>query len=127
MSHAVTEAWRGLVRHRAFGGFVIAIMALGAGSATALAGLMDVWLVRAPPHVADYERLVKVNGAWLIGAVAATLAADWIRSLLCGVEPGDQTTFALASLVVALAGIAGSVLPALRAAAVDPVVALRAD
>jgi hypothetical protein len=63
MSHAVAEAWRGLVRHRAFGGFVIAIMALGAGSATALAGLMDVLLVRAPAHVADYERLVKVNGA----------------------------------------------------------------
>jgi len=35
VSHAVADAWRGLVRHRAFGGFVIAILALGAGSATA--------------------------------------------------------------------------------------------
>ena len=63
MSHAVAEAWRGLVRHRAFGGFVIAILALGAGSATALVGLTDVLLVRPPAHVADPERLVTVNGA----------------------------------------------------------------
>lgn len=64
---------------------------------------------------------------WLIGAAATIAAGDWIRSLLFGVEPGDLTTFALASLVIALAALAGSALPALRAARVDPVVALRAD
>lgn len=63
MSLALIEAWRGLVRRPAFGGFVIAILALGAGSATALVGLMDVLLVRAPAHVADFDRLVEVNGA----------------------------------------------------------------
>ncbi len=64
MSPAVADAWRGLVRHRVFGGFVIAILALGAGSATALVGLADVLLVRGPAHVTDPERLVKVNGAY---------------------------------------------------------------
>lgn len=49
---------------------------------------------------------------WLIGAVAAMVGADWIRSLLFGVQPSDPTTFALASLVIALAGLTGSALPA---------------
>lgn len=59
----LVEAWRGVIRHRAFGGFVIAILALGAGSATALVGLADVLLVRPPARVADPENLVEVNGA----------------------------------------------------------------
>jgi putative ABC transport system permease protein len=70
-------------------------------------------------------RLVALG--WLMGAAAAMVAAEWIRSLLFSVQPSDPTTFALASLVIALAGLAGTALPALRAANVDPVVALRAD
>ncbi len=63
MSDAVAEAWRGLVRHRAFAGFVIGILALGAGSATALVGLADLLLFRPPAHVKDPDRLVRVNSA----------------------------------------------------------------
>ena len=48
--------------------------------------------------------------------LAPTAAAD-----------GYAATFAIASFAIALAGLAGAVLPALRAANVDPVVALRAD
>lgn len=63
LTHAVVEAWRGLVRNPAFGGAVIAILALGAGSATALVGLTDALFVRPPAHVADPDRLVNVNRA----------------------------------------------------------------
>lgn len=82
---------------------------------------------------ASVARLVMGEGArlialgWLLGTAAALYTADWIRSLLFGLQPGDPTTYALASMVIVLAGLAGSVLPALRAAKVDPVVALRAD
>lgn len=82
---------------------------------------------------ASVARLVMGEGArlialgWLLGTAAAIYTADWIRSLLFGLQPGDPATFALASLVIVLAGLAGSVLPALRAAKVDPSVALRTN
>jgi predicted permease len=70
-------------------------------------------------------RLVAVG--YLIGAAAALAIASAIRSLLFGVEPGDPVSFVTASFVIALAGLAGSALPARRAARVDPVVALRSE
>lgn len=82
---------------------------------------------------ASVARLVLGEGVrlialgWLFGAAAVFYTANWIRSLLFGVQPGDPATFALASVVIVLAGLAGAVLPALRASKVDPVVALRAD
>lgn len=63
LGQSVADAWRSLIRHGAFAGFVIATLALGAGSATALVGLADVLLLRPPAHVADPERLVRVTGA----------------------------------------------------------------
>lgn len=64
---------------------------------------------------------------WLIGAAAAAGAVDGIRSLLFGVQPNDPLTFTAASLIIVLAGLAGAGLPAVRAAAVNPVTALRAE
>lgn len=78
-------------------------------------------------------RLVIGEGAWLIalgwllGTAATLFTADWIWSLLFGVQPNDPATFVLASLSIVVAGLLGSALPAMRAAKVDPVVALRAD
>jgi predicted permease len=63
LADALREAWRGLVRHPALSAAVIAMLALGAGSTTALAGLVDALLFRPPDHVADPDRLVEVNGA----------------------------------------------------------------
>lgn len=63
LAHAVVEAWRGLVRNPAFGGVIIAILALGAGSAAALVGLTDALFIRPPAHVVEPDRLVRVNRA----------------------------------------------------------------
>jgi len=49
------------------------------------------------------------------------------RSLLVGVEPTDPVTFAAGTLVLVAAALLASYLPARRAAAVDPIVALRQD
>ena len=70
-------------------------------------------------------RLVAVG--YVIGAAAALAIASAIRSLLFGVEPGDPISFAIASLAIVVAGLAGSALPARRAGRVDPVVALRSE
>jgi len=62
-----------------------------------------------------------------VGALAALAAARLIASQLYGVSARDPLTFAgIAGLLLAVA-LAASVIPALRAARIDPMAALRAD
>jgi ABC-type antimicrobial peptide transport system permease subunit len=61
------------------------------------------------------------------GVAVAFLSARLMRSLLFGISPTDPWTYAAATLsILAIAWIA-SYLPSRRAAAVDPVNALRAE
>ena len=50
-----------------------------------------------------------------------------MKSLLFEVKPVDPPTFALAPAALIAAALLASYLPALRATAVDPLEALRAD
>jgi len=61
------------------------------------------------------------------GLVAALGLSRVMRSLLFGVGASDPLTFALVALVLVAAAGAASYLPARRAAAVDPALALRAE
>lgn len=47
--------------------------------------------------------------------------------MLYETSPRDVTAYALAALVVAVIGVVASIVPARRSAAVDPIIALRAD
>jgi predicted permease len=60
--------------------------------------------------------------AGLIGAVAATRL---LRSLLLGISPLDPVTFALVSLLLAAVAVLACLVPARRAAGIDPSQALR--
>jgi predicted permease len=62
-----------------------------------------------------------------IGLIAAVPAARLLRSQLYGVSPSDPLTYA--GIVVLLMGVAvvSTLLPARRAARVDPMIALRAE
>ena len=62
-----------------------------------------------------------------IGAAVAVLATGLMSSVLYGVSPHDPLTFTLVPLVLLATALLGALVPALRAARVDPVVALRAD
>ena len=62
-----------------------------------------------------------------IGMVVAYLAARGMSALLVGVDAGDPLTFAVASALCLTMGLAGCLAPALRAARVDPLTALRAE
>ena len=50
-----------------------------------------------------------------------------MRGLLYGVSPYDAATLAGVTTVIALATLAANWVPALRAARVDPLAALRSD
>jgi predicted permease len=62
-----------------------------------------------------------------IGCVAALLAGQLLHSLLVGVSAQDPVNLATAASMLLAIAVCASVLPAVRAARVDPVKALRAD
>jgi len=62
-----------------------------------------------------------------VGLAGAVASGSLFRSLLFGVGPSDPTSLALATLSGVLVAALACWLPARRAAAVDPAVALRSD
>jgi ABC-type antimicrobial peptide transport system permease subunit len=71
------------------------------------------------------------EGAWMIsaggllGLVAAAGVSRLLRALLFGIQPGDLTSYILAVLPLIAIGLLASLLPALRAAQVDPMTTIR--
>jgi len=63
----------------------------------------------------------------LIGLPTAFLASRFVSSQLFGVKPADPVTMVVAVVVLAAVTTAAGLLPARRAAAVDPITALRTD
>jgi ABC-type antimicrobial peptide transport system permease subunit len=78
-------------------------------------------------------RLVLVSGAKLglagcvIGTVAALFATRLLRSLLFQVDSFDPGVLLLATVSILLLALAASVIPARRAASIEPVEALRSE
>jgi predicted permease len=62
-----------------------------------------------------------------IGVAAAAVLTRVMKSLLFGVAPMDPMTFAAVPLILLLATLAASYLPARRVSAVDPVKCMRAE
>lgn len=87
--------------------------------------------IGARPHdvialfVRDAARLI----AWGIAiALAIGIPATWLgRALLFGLSPLDPASFAGTSLILLLMGLLAAIIPARRAARVDPLLALRQD
>jgi ABC-type antimicrobial peptide transport system permease subunit len=75
--------------------------------------------------VAEAGRLI-VLGVCL-GLVLALGTTRFVSSFVFGVTPTDPLTFALASAVLGIVAIAAALLPAWRAARVDPMNALREE
>jgi ABC-type antimicrobial peptide transport system permease subunit len=78
-------------------------------------------------------RLVLVSGAKLglagcgIGTIAAVFATRLLRSMLFQVDPLDPFVIVLAAVSILLLALAASVVPARRAASIEPMQALRAE
>jgi len=71
------------------------------------------------------EALLVAGGGVLFGMAGAAAVARVLESLLYGVDAMDPLTFATVPLLLTLVALAASAIPALRAASVDPVAALR--
>ena len=78
-------------------------------------------------------RLILLSGARLglagcgIGAIAAVFATRLMRSMLFEVDPLDPLVLVLAALSIFALALAASLIPARRAASVDPMQALRTE
>jgi predicted permease len=62
-----------------------------------------------------------------VGLALALLTTRLLGALLYGVSPGDPLTAAMAMVVMLAVGALAAVMPAVRAARVNPVIALRAN
>ena len=71
--------------------------------------------------------LVLTGAGIFCGLGAAIGLTRFMKSFLFGVSPLDPLSFALVPLVLAMAAVLASYLPARRAAAIDPAEALRGD
>jgi ABC-type antimicrobial peptide transport system permease subunit len=70
--------------------------------------------------------LLTISGV-AIGLAAAVPASRLMTSQLYGVTPGDPLTYAAITALLAGVGIVAALVPASRAARVDPMIALRAE
>jgi putative ABC transport system permease protein len=61
----------------------------------------------------------------LVGLGASLMLARFVASFLWGVKPDDVVTFVVIAAVLLVTGFAASLVPALRATRVDPLVTLR--
>jgi putative ABC transport system permease protein len=81
----------------------------------------------------DVVRLVVASGLRMaaigmaIGLAGAVLVTRVLKTFLYGVEPTDRLTFIVVCAILGAAAFFASYLPARRAAAVDPMTALRLD
>ncbi len=134
----------GLLRERlmanlsAFFGFLAAVLAM-----VGLYGVVSFMVVRRRNEIGvrmalgatrrDIRILVLREAGTLlaiglaIGIVLAIAAATFARSLLFGLQPSDPVTIATAALGLAAVAAAASLIPAHRAATLDPVTALREE
>jgi len=74
------------------------------------------------------RRSLLLAGLGIAAGIAIALgAARLASSLLYGIAPHDPVSYAAAAIVLLVAAVAAGWIPALRAARVDPVTALRSE
>ena len=78
-------------------------------------------------------RLILLSGAKLgligcgLGAILAIFATRLMRTMLFQVDPLDPAVIVLAAVSILLIALAASLIPARRAAAIEPMQALRSE
>jgi len=73
------------------------------------------------------QSLTLVAYGLVIGVPAALLLTRWMTALVFDVSPRDIRTIVAAVVMLAVVAIGAALIPARRAASIDPIVALRVD
>jgi ABC-type antimicrobial peptide transport system permease subunit len=73
------------------------------------------------------DSLVLTVAGVVIGVPLATLVGRALASSLYGIQPLDAVTYLLAVVGVAVVALVASAIPAIRAASIDPMRALRVE
>jgi predicted permease len=120
-----------------FAGFALALAAIGIYGVMAYLvsqGTRDIGIRMALGATQHAVLAMVLRQGTLIAAagLAAGLAGAWaltrfIQSLLFNVSGTDRLTFAIVAVVLAVVALVATLIPARRAARIDPVVALSAD
>jgi putative ABC transport system permease protein len=130
--------WRlGATMFTLFGVIALIIAAVG------LYSVMAYWVSQRTHEIgirmalgatrADVVRLVArqssraIVAGLVVGGFAALVATRWISEMLYETSPRDPAVYGAAALVLALAAVVASVVPARRSAAVDPAQAIRTE
>jgi len=71
------------------------------------------------------EAGILLTAGLMAGLLTSLAAGQAAAALLYGLEPHDPLTLSIASLILGVAGLAASFVPAHRASSLDPVSALR--
>ncbi|MFN2565996.1 MAG: FtsX-like permease family protein, partial [Gemmatimonadaceae bacterium] len=121
----------------AFGGLALVLAALGvygviSYSVAQRSQEMGIRMALGA-RAADVVRLVVAQGmrpaivGLIVGVLAAIAGTRLMRQFLFGVSETDAASFAVGVIVLGVAGIVATLVPARRATRADPLVALRAD
>jgi predicted permease len=130
--------WRlGATMFTLFGAMALLIAAVG------LYSVMAYWVSQRSHEIGvrmalgarrgDVIRLVTLQAlrpiatGLTLGAIAAALSADKLGTLLYETSPHDVTIYAGTALVLAIAALLASIVPAHRSTTIDPATSLRAD
>jgi putative ABC transport system permease protein len=133
-----TKAWEmGATMFLAFGGLAIVLAAIGLYSVIAYSVAQRTHemgvRVALGAQVGDVVRLVVFQGMRLgvfgvaVGVVGAVFAGRWVEPLLFHESAHDPAVYGFVTVTLLLVTVVASWIPARRAAAVDPQVALRTE
>ena len=124
-----------LISSFAFAAVLLAILGIYSVIAFSVASRVQEMAIRMTlgSQRSAIVRIVLISGAKLaaigcvIGLAGAAAASSLLRSMLFNVSPFDPVVLALAAVCVLLLAVGASAPPALRAASVQPMQALRGE